>query len=346
MPDVDLSQLKDGLVEESWYVELGDYVIAIDVSPDATKIAAITVEGVVFLIDDHGSSAEFKSIGRHDGGANSVSWRCDGAEFATSGHDGLVKVWDGSSGQQLCALEAGDSWVAKAVYNPKRNVLATAAGKHLKWWSQQREVVYESSNHVSTIADAGWNPDGSGVAVVAYNGVTLHIPGKKKHPRKYKWKGSSLVMAWSPDGKYIATGEQDATVHFWHVKSGEDAAMSGFPAKVMELAWDSSGRWLATGGGPTICLWDCSGEGPMGRSPRQYEMHPNKLTQLGFQPDGEFLASTDAEFLILWDPIAHDKIVGGASLSSSASCLKWSKGGKLALGQQDGKVVVFAVRQS
>ena len=171
----------------------------------------------------------------------------------------------------------------------------------------------------------------------------MHVPGKQRQPRKYNWKGSSLVLTWSPDAKYIATGEQDSTVHFWHVKSGEDAQMTGFPTKVLELSWDSAGQWLATGGGASVCLWDCSGKGPAGRQPRQYEAHSNKLTQLAFQPDGPMLASADA-FLFLWDPIKHDKVIGGNLLSSPASCLRWRKGDRLAVGQQDGKVVVFEVQ--
>ncbi|MCP4191142.1 MAG: WD40 repeat domain-containing protein [Planctomycetaceae bacterium] len=212
-------------------------------------------------------------------------------------------------------------------------------------WNEQREISYESSDHASTIADVGWNPDGSGVGVAAYYGISLHVPGKQSKPRKYSWKGSSLALAWSPDTKYIATGEQDSTVHFWHVKSGEDAQMWGFPTKVLELSWNSSGRWLATGGSDTVVLWDCSGKGPSGRKPREYQAHTNKLTQLAFQPDGQLLASADTDaFLFLWDPIKHKKIVGGLSLSSPASCMQWRDGGRLAVGQKDGKVVVLELQ--
>ena len=334
--------LYSGRLAESWQVALGDYVIDLAWSPDGSKLATATVDGAVFLIDHDGDSGHPRLIGRHADGANSLSWRPDGAEFATAGHDGMTKVWDGSSGQQLSSLEAQDSWVAKAAYSPRGNVLATAAGRHLKLWNERREGVYESSDHSSTIADVGWNPQGFGVAVAAYNGITLHIPGKQYKPRKYTWKGSSLVLAWSSDAKYLATGEQDSTVHFWHVKSGRDAQMRGFPTKVRELTWHPNGRWLATGGGASPCLWNCSGRGPMGRRPRQYDAHSNKLTQLVFQPDGGLLASADADAdLFLWDPLKHDRIIGGVSLTSPASCLRWYRGGKLAAGQRDGKVVTF-----
>jgi len=347
MLDIDLSMLSKGLLAESWYVALGDYIIDLGWSPAASKLAAVTVEGSVFLIDNHGDSAFFKLLGQHAGGANALSWRADGNEFATAGHDGLVKLWDGKSGEQLGELDAGEPWVAKVAYAPRHSVLATAAGRHLKLWNEQRQPFYESSDHSSTIADVGWNPDGSGLAVAAYNGITLHVPGKQSQPRKYTWKGSSLVLSWSPDAKYMATGEQDSTVHFWHVKSGEDAQMWGFPTKVLELCWDSSGRWLATGGGASICLWDCSGKGPAGREPRQCDAHTNKITQLAFQPDGNLLASADADgFLFLWAPIKHEKVIGGLSLTSSATCLRWCENGKLAVGQRDGNVVLFELNSA
>ncbi len=345
MPNVDYSMLDKELLTVQRQAALGDYVIDLAWSPDGAKLAAVTVEGEVFLLDALGEGAAPKSIGRHDGGGNSVSWRGDGAEFATAGHDGLARVWDRDTGRELASVEAGSPWVAKVVYNPCRNVLATAAGKQLKLWSEQRAAIYDSSDHASTIADVAWNPDGSGVAVAAYHGVTVHVPGKQRQPRKYSWKGSSLVMAWSPDARYIATGEQDSTVHFWHVKSGEHDQMCGFPTKVLELSWDLTGRWLATGGGSSVCLWDCNGKGPAGRKPREYVAHSNKLTQASFQPDGELLVSADADgALAVWDPMRHDKVIGGRMLSSPASCLRWSTGGKFAIGQRDGRIAIFEVQ--
>ena len=145
MLDIDLlSMMNEELLAESWSIELGDYIIDIAWSPEGSKLAAATVEGSVFLIDDRGDSAQTGTngrgiIGQHAGGANSLSWRHDGREFATAGHDGLVKCWDAESGQLLSELHAGDPWVAKAVYNPRRNVLATAAGRHLKVWNDERE---------------------------------------------------------------------------------------------------------------------------------------------------------------------------------------------------------------
>ena len=345
MSNIDHSFLNKESLTELRQAALEDYIIDLAWSPDGEKLAVVTVEGAVFLFENYGDTAKYKLIGQHAGGGNSVSWRSDGVEFATAGHDGQAKVWDGISGQEIISLSVGDSWVTKVIYNPSSKCLATAAGKYLKLWSEQREVFYESSDHSSTIADIGWNPDGSGIAVAAYNGITLHVPGKQKKPRKYTCKGSSLVLAWSPDAKYIATGEQDSTVHFWHRASGEEARMSGFPTKVLELSWDSSGRWLATGGSSSVVLWDCSGKGPADRKPREYVEHSNKLTQLAFQPNGKLLASAGNDaVLALWDPMTHDKVIERKSLSSPVSCLRWSKKDELAIGQKDGKVAILGIK--
>ena len=102
MLDIDLlSMMNEELLAESWSIELGDYIIDIAWSPEGSKLAAATVEGSVFLIDDRGDSAHYELIGQHAGGANSLSWRHDGRELATAGHDGLVKCWDAESGQLL-----------------------------------------------------------------------------------------------------------------------------------------------------------------------------------------------------------------------------------------------------
>jgi WD40 repeat protein len=343
LSSIDPSKLKKDLIDECWYVALGEHIIDLAWSPDAKQLVAATVEGRILLIENRGDSAYFRQVGQHEIGANSVSWSHDGCRFASAGQDGLAKVFDGMTGEPLQSRQVGNSWVSKVAFSPRRPVLAVAAGKSLKFLNENGSEFYESSDHASTIADIAWNPSGTAVAVAAYNGLTVHQPGSADERRKYAWKGSSLVLAWSPDEKYLATGEQDSTVHFWMVNSGEHAQMRGFPTKVLQLSWNWSGSTLATGGGSGVVLWDFTGAGPMGREPEILQAHVNKITALAYQPIGPYLASTDADGLLcLWNPGEHSHLLGGKSLSGPATCLRWSpKGNLLAVGQDDGTVVVF-----
>jgi WD40 repeat protein len=334
------SRVAERPLRDGWYFDVGQYVLDLAWSPTGRQVALVTVEGRVFVVDRADGAGVLRRVGSHERGATSIAWRADGEEFATAGQDGSIMVWDADSMELRRRLSAGADWVGKVAYQPRTQRLASAAGKLLRIWSPDGRIEYESDDHASTIADIGWNPDGSGIAVAAYYGLTLHVPGRQARPRKYEWKGSSLVLAWSPTSSFIATGEQDSTVHFWHVKSGEDAQMWGFATKVLQLSWHHSGRYLATGGSDSVILWDCSGPGPEGRKPRMLEAHLTRLTQLAFQHRGDLLASSDADgFLRVWSPNQNTKPIAMRMLPSAISRVAWSSDDRLlAIGQEHGGI--------
>ncbi|MFO0820738.1 MAG: WD40 repeat domain-containing protein [Pirellulales bacterium] len=297
------------------------------------------------MVDATASKLLAVPIGAHDDGAASLSWRPDGAIFATGGHDGRVKFWDAATARQAGEVEFGRDWIGKVVYHPRRSDLAVAAGRIIRVLSEEGQVVYESAPHDSTIADVEWSPDGSGLAVAAYNGVSLHVPGRLPRPRRFEWKGSSLTLAWSPEGRYIATGEQDSTVHFWDVKSGKDCQMWGFSTKVRELAWYRTGDYLVTGGGESVVMWDCRGKGPQGKTPRMFEGHLGRVTQLCFQRRGDSLASADVDGVVmLWTPLQSSSPLDGRAFASEVTRLSWSPDDqRLAVGLRNGIVSVLSV---
>ena len=256
-----------------------------------------------------------------------------------------MRLWEARSQRLIRELDAGAEWGTKVAWRPQGTSLASAAGKCLRLFTTDGEIAYESSDHESTIADIGWNPDGSAIAVAAYFGVTLHIPGKPL--RRLEWKGSSLVLAWSPTAKYLVTGEQDSSVHVWYLKTGKDSQMSGFATKVLELSWHRSGNYLATGGSDSIVLWDTSGAGPEGRKPKMLEGHPTRLTQLQFQSRGDDIASADADgMLLLWTPLTHVTPYFARAFESAVTRLAWSPDDqRLTVGERDGTITTLGFKK-
>ena len=53
------------------------------------------------------------------------------------------------------------------------------------------------------------------------------------------------VMAFSPSGKWLMTGNQDCSIHVWNTDNGGEMHMRGYAAKVRQLAWHRGSRWLA-----------------------------------------------------------------------------------------------------
>ncbi|MFP2957831.1 WD40 repeat domain-containing protein [Myxococcus sp. 1LA] len=103
------------------------------------------------------------------------------------------------------------------------------------------------------------------------------------------FEGSVLALAFSPDGRLLASGGYDAIVRVWDVETGAQVAeLKGHEAEVHAVAFSPDGRWLAAAGRPgALWLWDWK----EGRRVALLSGHSDVVLGLAFSPDGERLAS-------------------------------------------------------
>ena len=334
-------------LRETWSATIGDHVIDLAWSPDGRYIAAASVLGPVTVFEGR-SRAVIHTCEGHEFGTMSIAWRPDGKALASAGQDGKIRLWDMASGEATHSLDGGAAWVEHLAWSGgKKPILASAAGRKLKLWNAVGDLVRECPDHQSTISGLQWKPRVRQLASIAYGGVTLWDPHQSEAVRRLEWTGSSLEIAWSPDGKHIATGDQDSTVHFWIVSTGDDLQMSGYPTKVRELSWDATSRYLATGGGEEVTVWDCSGRGPAGTEPITLSRHQDFLSVLRFQHRGKLLASGAADGLVcVWQlrGSLNSLAVHEAALTAGITSLVWSPNDQyIAVGDESGGVNVFSM---
>jgi WD40 repeat protein len=307
-------------------------------------VAAASVAGPVTLFDVVSGNVRHTLSG-HGFGTTAVAWRPDGKILASSGQDGKVRFWNPVSGQEVATLDGGAAWVENLAWGPKGDFLVSGAGKKLRLWDADGKLAKSYPDSLSTISAIAWSPRGKEFVAAGYGGVTFFRPDADRPVNQFAWKSSLLAIAWSPDGKMLAGGAQDAAVHFWYVKSGEDLQMSGYPLKVRELSWDSTSQYLATGGGPTVIVWDCADDGPAGSTPLSFELHERPISAVEFQYRGPLLASAGSDGkLALWHPSGPKKSLGTVDVGESISRMAWSPGdGRLAIGGEAGAVAMFTV---
>jgi WD40 repeat protein len=330
-----------------WQANVEDHVVDLAWTMGGELLAAASVSGPIAVWQAR-SGAAVSTLSGHGFGTMSIAWQPHAAILASAGQDGAVRLWNAASGQAQAELAGGAAWVSQVRWCPVQGGkrpprLAAAAGRAVRFWTVDGQLEREYANHPSTVADIQWHKRRNELAIAAYGVLILCNPDRPDDLRLLRWQGSSLVIAWSPDGRYLATGDQDSTVHFWITATGEDLQMWGYPTKVRELSWDGNSRYLATGGGSGVTVWDCSGKGPAGSKPIQLEAHDAPLTVLAYQHHGSLLASAGEDGLVaIWAPDRLKRPVCRVQLDTAVSCLGWSPDDRrLAVGCADGSLRVY-----
>jgi WD40 repeat protein len=304
-------------------VAAGDYVSALEVTRDGRLCVVGLGDGRALGLELPAGKPRF-TIDAHPGGVLGVSLAPDGQTVATCGHEPAARLWT-TDGTLLRELPGGGrGWVEHVAFSPAGGRLATAAGRTVRVWGPGGDPIVEAGPLESTVTGLAWRADGSGLAAISYGGVHLFpfVPGAKG--RHLAWKGSLISVAWSPDGKVIAGGSQDCSVHFWRLASGRDSEMSGFPAKPKALTWDHESRQLAISGDATVTVWDFRGKGPEGSRPVELAAHKGLCTRLAFSPRKGVLASGSQDSsVLLWEPRRGTKPFRFAFLDDEVTALAW-----------------------
>ena len=322
-----------------------DQVIALSWAPDSSRWAALSVSGTLALpsLTEKPSGT---SLSAHRAGGLAMSWGRSG--ILTGGQQGRVFCWqvqtDGSLTKSF-EVDPGENWVQHVVWSTDGARFVTAAGKKLRLWTAAGDLLQDYPDQPSTIAALCLRPDSEAVGVGSYGGVRLYRCAQREPYEDLNWKGSIIETCWSPNGRFVAAASQERTINFWRLpfRPGEQLAMSGYPLKVRELAWDKDSRYLATGGGELITIWDVSGKGPADTKPIQLKFHRDRLAALQFQPGGTRLTSGSKDGkLAIWRSVKAVQPEFVADVESSISCLRWSPCGRqLVVGTSDGLVAQF-----
>jgi WD40 repeat protein len=303
-------------------VELGEYVTALAVGADGLVVVGLG-DGQLVGIELPKGRERFR-VAAHPGGVLGLAVSPDGQRIATCGGEPTARLWS-ATGAAIAALPAGGrAWVEHVAWSPDGAHVAIAAGRAVRVWTATGAPRLESEALPSTVAGLAWRADSAGLAAIAYGGVHLLPLLEGGVARHLAWKGSLISVAWSPDGKILACGSQDASVHFWRLPAGKDSEMTGYPAKPKALAWDRESSLLATGGDAAVTVWDFRGKGPEGSRPIQLAAHEGLCTQLAFHPKKGQLASASADSsVLLWEPRRSNRPLCYGFLDGEATALAW-----------------------
>jgi WD40 repeat protein len=293
-------------------------------------VFALGEETLLFVAPD----GTEKRVSVHDGGI--LSTACDGTRILTGGDDGKVVATDPLGQIEVLATDPKHRWIDHVALGPE-GAAAWSAGKQAFVRTAKGDV--KSLDLPSSAGGLAFAPKGLRLGIAHYGGATLWFPNAQAAPETLPWKGSHLAAMFSPDGKFLVTAMQEATLHGWRLADGKDMRMSGYSTKVRSMAWTAGGKWLATSGSEQLILWPFGGkDGPMGKQPRMLAPSTKRAVAVACHPSQEVVATGFEDGVILLARIDDGAEILARRKRAAVSALAWSAdGSKLAFGAEDGE---------
>jgi WD40 repeat protein len=141
--------------------------------------------------------------------------------------------------------------------------------------------------------DVEFSPDDAQVASAITNNVFLWKTGNENPIIKLRHKEYVDSIAFSPDGRLIATGSRDSHVYLWNVQDGQlSSTLAGHADMVESVAFSPDGQRLASGSvDGAVCIWRVQ-DGALEKTLRERKEGVNSTSVYGlaFSPDGLLLA--------------------------------------------------------
>ena len=323
------------------YVELRDrHVHALAFSPDGTKLFADTDDADHIRWTWDLDASPWKDVDAAPAEApekdmTAVALSPDGKRSATGVEgtsrerkawiftwdyvytNGVVRVRDQDTGRIVWQTQAPEQDLSDDAYLGDARALAFSPDGSLLAadYTNGATVVWDAATGAVraklTGGEGRFSPDGRVFAVVAYDKVLLWDTAKRKvrttltaPPGRVDGERRSFdSLAFSPDGRRLATGLSDGTVRLSDTATGAvTATIAGQRGAGETLVFAPDGRLLATRAADGVRLWDTATgaarvtlPGPTG-------------TVLAFSPDGRRLATgSEHGEVLLWDTTSGQK---------------------------------------
>jgi WD40 repeat protein len=236
-------------------IEPGTTVYALAFSPDGKHLAAGLSSGGT-VVWDLATQRRVLQLAGLTSRLTRLIYSADGDRLAACGYDGVVRVWNTKSGDELYSRPgAGSSSRNDIAFSPDGKRLAHIVS------TQRLEICDAATGNVQRqltgyFAGIAFSPDSQTLAVSETNQLRLTDVAGAKVDKALSTGTSARHISFSPDERTLATLGDDRSLALWDLETGKRILMANESTPHTGLEFSENGKVLMLGARSQIKLLD------------------------------------------------------------------------------------------